>query len=199
MHLDGEEVGYFIPYIKIWLEKDSNFPLYDRYIDLLEFAILGTSKKRLHLLFDYLIYFSRLKGAKFIRINAKEKFNNFYSFIVEEYNFKKINDAYYLIIDNPIEIDEYEHLRIYDDDFLTFDDIYFLNMIGFIINKDFCEYQVLGDSITIDRKNGNISFPNCIIINQSSTQKTFCKNNYSLIKYIVSNYYLIKENNLIFL
>ena len=48
MRLDGEEVGYFIPYIKIWLEKDSNFPLYDRYIDLLEFAILGTSKKRLH-------------------------------------------------------------------------------------------------------------------------------------------------------
>lgn len=190
LYIDDEVEGYFTIKEKILTNDISYFNKYDRYIDLLEYAITdGNLAKKL---FDYLLYFTRISGAKFLKINIKEDFKNFYTLIEENYIFILTEDSYIIKIEEPIEYDIYKHMKVYQDDILSFEDICYLQQIQFTITKEEIYRELFIGRISINRHNGVITFPSCVKCNPDK-KYIFNNNMYSLIYFLTYKCAEIKE------
>ena len=192
MRIDRETEGYFIPRRMILRDGEEVFAKFDRYIELLEFCVTTNDKTHAKTLFDYLLYYARVFGAKFVRIGKGEVFEQFYLF-AREYRCLENESFIYVFIDNPIDYEEYEHLRTYDGDGLDFDDLYYLNLIFFRIGEKSCDITLFNETLSIDRATKKISFPSFVL---SDDDVLFTKERYSLIKYIVDNASVIKDKKL---
>ena len=183
---DGDQEGYFIVKSKILLEDVEECNKYERYVDLLDFAITFTCEKYTKELLDYLIYYARLDGSRFIRIDRKEDFKDFYYFLEDHYKCIKTKKCYIIRVENPIEIEEYEHLRLYDEDVLSFDEISYLSRIGFIVEKDNIYKNLKIGKLNVSRLDASITFPDCIVKNNEK-KYVFNTSMYALVYYIAYN------------
>ncbi|MBQ7906559.1 MAG: hypothetical protein IJ309_01145 [Clostridia bacterium] len=143
-------------------EDKYGFSKYDRYVEMVEFGWDDSCLISSSYLIDYFIEYARYVGAKFIRIPNKEDFPKFYSKIIPWVDDTYENDCYIISIDDPIVYDEYIHIKHYDEDFVTVEDLYFLHYIGYEIGRDACFFKLFDCEISIDRHTGIITFPSYI-------------------------------------
>lgn len=167
---------------------------------MLEFGINVNDEKLAKVLVDYLVYLARIEGSKFIKISSRYKeFNSFYELLVNEYNAHLSEDSYYFEVNDPIEYEDLEHLKIYEYDSIDLETLNFLFQIGYSIEKDECIMTFNNaDKIIIDRKDLSVKYPNCIIKN--SNNEIFNKLNpslYYLLYFINFNYNDILKHGLI--
>ena len=153
------EVGYFIVRRFFNTGKIKLIDDYSLYMDLLELGIKNPNDTVNKMLIDYLLYFSGCKGCKIIRISMKESFQSFYDYIKNNYNPIIDDDFMYLMVDNPIEFDDFKHMRIYSADAVGIDDLLFLYSKEYVIDDVICYKNVGNDLIIINRKNKKITMP----------------------------------------
>lgn len=199
MYDDFELRGYFATKISFLREDISNYQKYDRYIDLLEFGINLNDRTMVLLLIDYLKYYAKTEGTTFIRVNkVYEEFSYFYELLEDNYNAKLIDGSYYIEVECPINYLDLEHLRIYEDDSISIDLLYYLYYIGYRIEKDVCRMTFYNkDELVINRKDLKITLPESII--NLNEQELYAKNNidiYFLLYFINTNYHDILKNKL---
>lgn len=182
-YYDGSIIGYCTCIKKFLNEDKYGFKKCDFYVDTLEFAHEGAILGNASNLITYYIRFARYLGAKFIRISTKEDFDRFYFLIAgfAEYYFE--GDCYVIEIEDAIEYEEYIHLRSYDTDALSFNDLHFLSMFNYKIEQDKCLIKNGNDEFSIDRKTAKISIPS-FITNDKGGDLIFCKEQYPLAFYM---------------
>lgn len=86
-----------------------------RYIELLEFAVTENSEEYADRLFAYLMYLARIDGARFLRVGKREDFAPFYSYVARRAT-TETAQALYVAVEDPIEYEEYRHVRHYEGD-----------------------------------------------------------------------------------
>jgi hypothetical protein len=196
-YLNNEGIGYFAVQTLILLNNVSEFSIYDRYVELLEFGLINNNKKYAEALLNYLIYYSRLNGAKFIKISKRyDEFKHFYS-LIEKHNAIFFDNCYYIKITNPIEYEDLIHIKTYSDDSLDINDIVFLHTIGLTVDRNLCYVNFTdGNSLSINRRNGQLTLPKNVVYD-SENYKSFNKSLYALIYYVYYNYYSFSSDKFI--
>ena len=191
---DNDVEGYFVVCQKVNTESLGRLKLYDRYIELEEFAMQDNELFKVKALFDYLFYYARTKACPWIYISKKEEFFEFYQFIRDNYSDLIIESpsAFLLRVDNVVEYEDVKHLTPYVFDKLSMEDIYYLHLMMYNVQEKVCTAKLLDDNITIDRADGLITFPTSI----KASFTHFGVHAYPLIGYIARNYALIKKNGL---
>ncbi|MBQ8885679.1 MAG: hypothetical protein IJY62_04880 [Clostridia bacterium] len=191
LYVDGDEEGYFCAVSRILREDTGGFLKYDGYMDLLEFGLLDEEKKYADLLMDYLMYYARAWGAKFVRILKSAKFEAFWTYASAR-GCTQTDEYIFLPVKNPVAFEDCEHLKGYEDDGLTFDDINYLYSIGFRIGRNECVAGADGQTISVDRKTKRINFPEFV----TCGEVLFGEERYALVQYIFFNAYALKGKEL---
>lgn len=193
MCVDNDQMAYAI--IKTsFFNNNSTIDNHCFYIELKEFGMYSNKIHDAKLLFDYLLYYCKVDGAKYIKISKKEDFASFYEFIISTYPIITIDNEYFIKIVEPYSYDEYAHLKPYANDALSIDDILRLYKTNFTISKDNCFVKFNEeDVLSVDRKTGLISFPKYI---SYKSNKYLNEKNHALLIYIIRNFNTIKTQDM---
>ena len=176
MYVDEEIEGY-CDCMEFYLDSDRyGYSKYDRFLMLRELGSDRFSKSE-RLLIENLIRYGRYLGTKFIKISTKESFPEFYKFI-EGVGAKRDEDSYILAIPEPIDYEDFAHMRVYEGDALTMEDLQFLQTLGLQICESECILLREGVRVTIDRKSGLMTIPDWVCPDEPMR---FCKEIYSLV------------------
>lgn len=154
-------IGYFMVYNIINVNNEDVIPLYSKKLVLYDFAVSPRAYAKFgKILIDYLLKFARKQAYAAIEIKKNEKNKFFFDFLKRHYYLDEINDNYYIFIKDYKIKNKEKHLRLYEEDKVDIEDIYFLYDLKFKVFKTNIKYYLKNDeSIIIDRRNGKISFP----------------------------------------
>ncbi|MBQ8380924.1 MAG: hypothetical protein IJY18_03430 [Clostridia bacterium] len=153
--------AYFSSSKEYLTEDKYGFSAYDSYMDAIEFGLDGGNRDDAFALIEYQIKFARYMGAKFIRISRKEDFPGFYDLICF-YVDRIYDDCYIIEIEDPVEYEEFIHLRSYPSDKVSFHELCMLMSLGFGISESLCEMKAGGNTVAIDRHTRKIILPDMI-------------------------------------
>lgn len=190
MFKDGDETAYFICEKKYLPCDKHGYFSYDTYLNVLEFGIDDEAIDDFDLLVDYLFEFARYMGVKFIKVSKKESFTNFYS-LITPYATANESDCFILNVEKTNLYEDFLHLRLYDDDFLTFEELCFLQCRNFTLTRDNCFLKIGDDVLSVDRKTRKITFPN-FVKNDGALPLLLDKENCGLIAFLSTELNLAK-------
>lgn len=154
-------IGYYFVTSKLVTSDDEIIPKYFRKLVLYDFAIDARSYAKLGKeLINHLIKFATKNGYSAIEIKNIKEYSFFVNFINRYYKTKEFNDSIYILIDNFKVKTKEKNLRIYNDDMVTIEDLYFLYDLNFKVLRKTLNYKLDEDKfIEVDRISGKILFP----------------------------------------
>ena len=187
--------GYFYTRESVLLKDEHIYKKYTRYIELLEFGYNTNDLDGVTFFIDYLYYYSRMLGAKFLKVKTKEKdFEMFYELLRK---FKHTNYKNYMYIKlDQIKPDNLRYLKKYKYDKLTLKELYHLNEIGYNLTKTKAILHLKDDQyVEIDRRTRKIKYPSMFLNVPSSSKYNYLnESSGALIRYVSTHIYDIKGN-----
>ena len=158
---DNIFLGYFMAYSIINTDNnDDIISLYSKKMVIYDFAVFAKAYAKYgKLLIEYMLVYAKKNGFSAIEIKKINQYSFFIDFLNRHYKLKEYNNSLYFIVDPIIKKSE-KHLRIYENDVINIDDLYFLYDLKFKVNKTNIVKKIDNDNhILIDRRSGIISFP----------------------------------------
>lgn len=189
--------GYFLANQKINTGNNSNIPLYSKELIICDFVVdTKAYSKYSKMLIDFMNKYAKYNGYSVISFYKSDKYSEFNKFINRYYDFKQLDDKYYLFIDNPRIRTYQKHLTIYENENIRIEDLYFLYDFDFDILKTKCRFKFNdNEEISIDRKTGIITFPSNVYVTNEVVLNEYTK---TLI-YIIKGMYYINEVKKVFI
>lgn len=165
LSLNNEIIGYIIANEEVNLIDNEVLNMYDRKMVLCDFAI--DNRRYAYYgekLINYLLDIARKKGFLALEIKKNQEFVFFNNFIKRHYNVVESFDNYYIFIKNTRAIPFQNNLKIFKDDKLSIEDLYYLYKLNFNIYKNCCICNLNEkEKIIVHRKNGQVELPSNII------------------------------------
>ena len=152
-------IGYFIS--TIYVDNDGY-----RKMILHDLGIYSRSNaKHGRELINYLLKLARNCYCKELEIKKVPNFDSFYKFLFRHYKVKENNDSLSIVINNPKILSSESNLRIFNDDKITIDNLYFLYGLKFKIYRHKCIFKKNNYEIIINRNSNTLTLPKNIISN----------------------------------
>ena len=170
MSINKCKVGYFMAYTLINVGNNMNIPLYGKELILYDFAMdMRAYVKYSKILIDYMIKYANYNGYNAISFIKEDNHQTFNDFMKKHYNVKEIGNKFYLFIENPRIRSCQKHLKLYEQDNVGIENLYFLYDLKFNICKSKCYIKLQNnESIVVDRKTGLVTFPANVTIKKDN-------------------------------
>lgn len=152
-------IGYFISSIYIDNNGYRKMILHDLGIYSRSYAKDGKE------LINYLLKLARNCYCKELEIKKVPNFDSFYKFLFRHYKVKENNNLLSIVINNPKMLSSESNLRIFKDDKITIENLYFLYGLKFKIYRHKCIFKKNDYEIIINRNSNTLTLPKNIISN----------------------------------
>jgi len=159
-YLDSAVMGFINCDDAILMRDGYGFEKYDRYLEIYEVGCEGENAEELYVMLGFLTDYARYLGARFIRFLKKESFPAFYA-AMGKYAEER-EDSLIIEVDNPVVYDDYVHLRTYSDDAISFDELTFLKMLKFTVDRERCYLKFGDEELSVGRRDRVFTFPSFV-------------------------------------
>lgn len=162
---DGDGIqGYYMAYSIVNTDSEDIIPLYSKKMVLYDFAVAARAYARYGTrLISHMIEHARRNGYCAIELPRVEGYAFFFSFMARHYPLTAWRDSYYILIDEPHIRVSQRYLRVYEDDRVRMEELYFLHDLQFSVLRKCAKRRFEdGSLLSVDRRSGIIAFPPCV-------------------------------------